>query len=119
MTTETKATNIKDNALKHYRDKLSGELLSVYVPQWDGHIYYRDSINGKKQSLVMSLYAKDKHIEAMTMSLIVRAMDSEGKAIWSPKELSEVMREVDNTVINEIVSIITKDEPTVEEAKKS
>ena len=76
-------------------------------------------IKGLFSGIASSAGAATGGIRAMTMSLIVRAMDSEGKAIWNPKELSEVMREVDNTVINEIVSIITKDEPTVEEAKKS
>ena len=109
---------IKENALKHYRDKLSGELLSIHVEEWGGKIYYRDVLNGKKQSAVMSLYAKDKHIEAMTMSLIVRALDKDGNSIWNPKELLEVMREYDNNVISNVVSEITKDEPTVEEAKK-
>jgi|TARA_R110000744_G_scaffold318020_1_gene424572 hypothetical protein len=109
---------IKENALKHYSDKLAGELLSVYVEEWGGKIYYRDTINGKRQSSIMSLYAKDKHIEAMTMSLIVRAMDKDGNSIWHPRELTEVMRQYDNNVVSSVVAEITKDEPTVEEAKK-
>jgi hypothetical protein len=54
----------------------------------------------------------------MTMSLIVRALDKDGNAIWNPRELIEVMREYDNNVVSSVVSEITKDEPTVEEAKK-
>jgi homoaconitase/3-isopropylmalate dehydratase large subunit len=109
---------IKDNAISHYRDKLAGELLSIDVPEWDGKIYYRNAINGKKQSAIMSLYAKNKMIEAMTMSLIVRALDKDGNPIWHPKELTSVMHEYDNMVVSNIVAEMTKDEPSIEEAKK-
>jgi hypothetical protein len=109
---------IKENGKQHYREKLSGELLSIDVPEWGGKVYHNNTINGKRQSAIMSLYAKDKHIEAMTMSLIVRALDETGEPIWQPKELQEVMREYDNTVISRIVGEITSEEPDVEEAKK-
>jgi hypothetical protein len=109
---------IKENGKRHYRDKLSTELLSVEVPEWGDKVYYRSTINGKKQSLIMSLYAQDKHIEAMAMSLIVRALDDQGNAVWSPKELQEVMRDYDNNIIGRIVGDITQEEPSVDEAKK-
>ena len=74
--------NIKENAKSQFKDKLSGELNSIDVPEWGGKIYYKNAINGKKQGRIMSLYDKGKVVESVCMSLIMRALDKDGKPIW-------------------------------------
>jgi hypothetical protein len=52
------------------------------------------------------------------MSLIMRALDEDGKAIWRPMELNEMMRNYDPEVVSRIVEEISDAEPTVDEVKK-
>ena len=52
------------------------------------------------------------------MSLIMRALNKDGEAIWRPGELTEMMREYDVEVISRVVEVIADNEATVDEAKK-
>ena len=110
--------SIKENAKSQFKDKLSGELNALEVPEWNDTIYYKNAINGKKQGQIMSLYDKGKVVESVCMSLIMRALDKEGNQIWRPAELTEMMREYDIQVISRVVEVIADNETTVEDAKK-
>jgi len=110
--------SIKENAKSQFKDKLSGELNSIEVPEWGETIYYKNAINGKKQGQIMSLYDKGKVVDSVCMSLIQRALDKDGNPIWRPAELQEMLREYDIQVISRIVEIIADNEATVEDAKK-
>ncbi len=109
---------IKENAKLQFSDKLSGELNSIDVPEWGDTIYFKNAINGKKQGQIMSLYDKGKIVESVCMSLIMRALDKDGNAIWRPAELVEMMREYDIDVISRVVEQIADNQATVDEAKK-
>jgi hypothetical protein len=52
------------------------------------------------------------------MSLIMRALDKEGNAVWRPAELQELLREYDVEVIARVVEQIADTETTVDDAKK-
>jgi hypothetical protein len=110
--------SIKDNATAHFRAKLSGELLSIDVPEWEDKIYYKGAVTGKQQTQIFKLYSQDKQIEAVYMSLIMRALDEDGKPIWRSHELNEMMRSYDPDVVSRLVEEISNDEPTVDEVKK-
>lgn len=110
--------SIKENAKLQFSEKLSGELNSIDVPEWGDTIYFKNAINGKKQGQIMSLYDKGKIVESVCMSLIMRALDKDGNAIWRPAELIEMMREYDIDVISRVVEQIADNQATVDEAKK-
>lgn len=109
---------IKDNAKAQFRDKLSGELKSIFVPEWQDTVYYKGAINGKKQAQILKLYDAGKTVDAVCMALIMRALNKNGEAIWRPSELQEMMREYDTGVISRVVEQIGDDDVTVVEAKK-
>ena len=109
--------SIKENAKLQFSEKLSGELNSIDVPEWGDTIYFKNAINGKKQGQIMSLYDKGKIVDSVCMSLIMRALDKDGNAIWRPAELIEMMREYDIEVISRVVEEIS-DSTTIDEAKK-
>jgi hypothetical protein len=88
------------------------------VPEWDGKVFYKNAINGKQQSQILSLFEQGKLVESVCMSLIMRALDVDGKPIWRPAELMELMREYDTDVISRVVEQIADTEATVDEAKK-
>ena len=110
--------SIKENAKLQFSEKLSGELNSIDVPEWGDTIYFKNAINGKKQGQIMSLYDKGKIVDSVCMSLIMRALDKDGNAIWRPSELIEMMREYDIDVISRVVEQIADNQATVDEAKK-
>ena len=110
--------SIKENAKLQFSEKLSGELNSIDVPEWGDTIYFKNAINGKKQGQIMSLYDKGKIVDSVCMSLIMRALDKDGNAIWRPAELIEMMREYDIEVISRVVEQIADNQATVDEAKK-
>ena len=110
--------SIKENAKLQFSEKLSGELNSIDVPEWGDTLYFKNAINGKKQGQIMSLYDKGKIVESVCMSLIMRALDKDGNAIWRPAELVEMMREYDIDVISRVVEQIADNQATVDEAKK-
>ena len=66
----------------------------------------------------MSLYDKGKIVDSVCMSLIMRALDKDGNAIWRPAELQEMLREYDIEVVSRVVEQIADNESTVDEAKK-
>jgi len=110
--------SIKENAKLQFSEKLSGELNSIDVPEWGDTLYFKNAINGKKQGQIMSLYDKGKIVDSVCMSLIMRALDKDGNAIWRPAELVEMMREYDIDVISRVVEQIADNQATVDEAKK-
>lgn len=109
---------IKENGKAHFRAKLSGELKSVFVPEWDGTIYYQGAINGKQQAKILTLYDQGKTVEAVCMSLIMHALDKDGKHVWRSAELTELMNDYDPPVISRVVELINANQPTVDDAKK-
>tara|TARA_R100000541_G_scaffold15749_2_gene25163 strand:- start:995 stop:1333 length:339 start_codon:yes stop_codon:yes gene_type:complete len=110
--------SIKENAKSQFLDKINGALNSIDVPEWGEKIYFKSAISGIKQGQIMSLYDKGKIVESVCMSMIMRALDKDGMAIWKPSELSEMMREYDIEVISRVVEQIADSEVTVDDAKK-
>ncbi len=58
-------------------------------------------------------------LEAMAITLIVRARDKEGKRLFSKAERMELMNEYDPEVITQIVSAMNSPVPSVEDAEKN
>lgn len=109
---------IKDNAKAQFKARLSGELNSILVPEWNDTIYFKSAISGKKQAQILKLYDQGKTVEAVCMALIMRGLNKDGESIWRVSELSELMHEYDISVVSRVVEALTDDEPTVDEAKK-
>jgi hypothetical protein len=115
---------IKDNALAQFHERLSGELFSIDVPEWSTKdeqvkVYYKGAMTGKQQAQIFKHYSEGKQVEAVFMSLIMRALDADGVAIWRANELTEMMRDYDPDVVGRIVEEISATELTVEQVKKS
>jgi hypothetical protein len=109
---------IKDNAKAQFRAKLSGELNSIFVPEWDDTIYYKGAINGRQQAKILTLYDQGKTVEAVCMALIMRALDKDGKPVWRIAELTELMHDYDIPIVSRVVEVLNGEEATVDEAKK-
>ncbi len=113
------------NAEAHFRSRLGGELRSLDVPEWgeDGtplKIYFKSLINFKAQEKIYSLVNEGKSSEAVCQTLIIRALDEDGKHLFTDRDKEKLMRFVDPEVVARIVSAMTPDdEDDLDSLKKS
>lgn len=112
-------SKILEAAKTHFRDRMSGDLLCIEVPEWDTKIYFKASMNFKEQGEVLKLHGDNKPAEAVVMTLILKAMDADGVKLFKRANMTELMRSVDPEVVSRIVSEMNDDEPTVEDAVKN
>ena len=107
--------SIIDNAEADFRSKLNGSLQHIEVPEWgeDGEplkVFFKPLINFKQQEKVFALTQAGKIGEAVAQTLIIRALDEEGKPLFQQHELDKMMRFVDPTVISRVVNLMAQEE---------
>ena len=117
-------SQILESAKSHFRERLSGGLSSIEVPEWavDGKpsaIYYKPSLNFLQQEKILALSDQGKKAEAIVEALIQRALDAEGKPIFRSVNRQELMRQVDPEVISRVVGEMSGDEVDSDVAEKN
>ena len=110
---------IKENGKAHFREMISGDLLSIDVPEWGGKVYYRRVVCALEQSKIMQLYESGQHSKAVAMVLVIRALKEDGTRIWLEKDMSELMREYDPEIMGDVVNKILEGQPDHETIKKN
>ena len=114
-----------EKATEQFRDLISGELKFVEVPEWGESpdkplkIYYKPALNFKAQNKILALFKQDKDDEAVCQSLIIKALDEDGKHIFQQTDMPSLLREVDPNVVNRILSDMSSDIDDAEELKKT
>ena len=79
--------------------------ISIVVKEWgDIEIYFKPATNFLQESKIVELQSQGKTVDALIMSLILRALDKEGKPLFTQGDKQELMREVDPNVILRIVT---------------
>lgn len=97
---------VLEKATGHFRSKLSAEMKSIHVPEWDSKIFFKPTITLKEQSKLIELASQGKQVEALVESLIVKARNEDGTKMFSPVDKVVLMNEVDPAVIIRIVGEI-------------
>ena len=82
-------TTAIDKMTQHFRGKLSGELKSVTVPEWDLTIYFKETITLKEQSKLIELATQGKTTEALVETLITKARNADGTKMFD--RVSEII----------------------------
>jgi hypothetical protein len=90
-------SDLIEKAKCHFRERLSAGLGSVHVPEWDVTIHFRP-LNLRERDRIHRFAAQDS-LEALVETLIVRALDGDGKPLFKSVHRTELMREVDPAVI--------------------
>jgi len=105
-------------AKTHWRDKLVAPMESVVVPEWDTTIYFKPTTLAQRNTIFR--YVNDGSLESLVQTLIIRALDEDGKRLFSNADKKDLMEKVDPDVIVNVVSAMN-DEPetTVEDARKN
>ena len=99
-------SKILDKATSHFRNKISGEMKSVYVPEWESKIYFKSAITLREQSKLIELASQGKQVEALVESLIVKARNEDGTKMFAMPDKVTLMNEVDPNIIIRVVGEI-------------
>jgi hypothetical protein len=99
-------SKILENATSHFRQKISGEMQCVEVPEWQSKIYFKPAITLKEQSKLIDLAGQGKTVEALVESLIIKARNEDGSKMFTPMDKVVMMNEVDPQIIIRVVGEI-------------
>ena len=91
---------------QHYQKAIAGDMEKIEVKEWDMDIYCRRTYPFKDEAKVIELQAQGKTVEALVESLIVKALDKDGKKIFRDADRINLMNEADPTVIIKIAGQI-------------
>ncbi len=117
--------NYTNIAKSQFKDRISGDLLSIEVPEWKGDdgknvkIYFKAATNFKIQGQILRLVNEGKPDEAIIMTFILRSLDQDGKQIWRKVHMTEIMNEFDPDIVSRVVNAMNEVEPDEGEALKS
>ena len=92
-------------AKAHFKEVLSQGLRGpIRVPEWKTDIWYKPATTFQQEAKIIELTAAGKQVEALVESLIMRALDADGNAIFNKADKPELMRYVDPGVIMRIMA---------------
>ena len=117
--------NWKEQAKSQFAERRKPEtLVAIPVPAWNTTVYFWPdmTLSERREIFILAKQKGDETIldlEAMAITLIVRARDKEGKRLFSKAERMELMNEYDPEVITQIVSAMNSPVPSVEDAEKN
>lgn len=117
--------DIKQAFEKHYSQRISGELLSIDVPEIgaDYKIYYKSALNGEQLGELMSLYNAGDQGRLFYTVFNKLSLDKNGNRLFKDMELKYQMRsgyapELIFRISGEIVEKLFANIGDVGEAKK-
>jgi len=116
--------SVIEKAAAQFRERLNGELQSIDVPEWSEKdkafkIYFKPLINFKAQEKIYALVNAGKASEAICQTLVIRALDIDGKNIFRQHDIQSLMHESDPDVVGRIIQAMTPDTDDAEMLKKS
>jgi hypothetical protein len=117
-------SDILDAAKTQFRDRLSSGLSQLAVPEWEVKgkptvIYFKPSMTMKEQGEVFKLANGNKQAESVVMTLIIRALDAEGKRMFRKADMTEMMSQLDPDIISRIVVEMNGDELELDDVVKN
>ena len=105
-------------AQKHFQSKLAGVLNKHHVEEWDLDVYYRGITTLRQESKIVELSSTGKSVEALVESIIQKALNAEGKPLFTPHDKTALMNEADPAVVLGLARVLNgSDLPKVEEVE--
>ena len=116
--------SVIERATANFRDKLSGELQFVEVPEWGEpdnplKIYFKPALNFKAQGKILALFKQDKDEEAVCQSLIIKALDKDGKHLFKQTDMPNLLHDVDPQIVTRILGEMNSQLDDAETLKKT
>jgi len=105
-------------AKTHWREKLVAPMESVVVPEWDSTIFFKPTTLAQRNTIFR--YVNDGSLESLVQTLIIRALDEDGKRLFSNADKKDLMEKVDpDVIVNVITAMNDEPETTIEDARKN
>jgi len=106
------------NIEKHWRTQLDKQMGEVVVPEWDVTIFFKP-MNLSQQNRIFK-YANEGSLESLVETLLIRALDADGKKLFSNSNKKFFMEKASPSLIADVVSAMN-DAPdtTIEDARKN
>lgn len=110
-------SNVLEKAKQHFRNVISGEgLRHIDVPEWGDNgqplkIYFKPlpALSIKQYSRFIEL-GTQQTVEAFVEMLILRCLDSEGRALFKPMDKTEMLRHISPIVVCDIIKLMSEKE---------
>ena len=90
----------------HYQKAIAGDLEKITVKEWDMDIYCKKTYAFKDEAKVIELQQQGQTVEALVESLIVKALDKDGKKLFHDADRINLMNEADPSVIIKVAGQI-------------
>lgn len=111
--------SILDNVKEHYKTKLSGELQKISVPEWKTDIFFKGAHPFAVESKIIELQQAGKTVEALVESVILKALDPEGKPLFNKFDKVTLMNEADPAVLMRIAAVLNATTSDYEAVEKN
>jgi hypothetical protein len=114
-------SKVLERATAHFRNKINGDMKSVFVPEWETSVYAKQSLTLKEQSKLIELATQGKTVEALVETLIVKARNEDGSKMFTMMDKQVFLNEVDPNVLIRVVSEINSlfDDADMEAVEKN
>jgi len=93
------SNNVMGNITGHFKEKLSGGLQKISVPEWKTDIYFKGTYPFAVESKILQLQQQGKTVDALVESLIQKALDPDGKPMFTKFDKVTLMNEADPSVL--------------------
>ena len=96
--------NVVDNIKSHFANQHAGGLQKISIPEWKTDLYYKATYPFAIEANIIKLQQDGKTVEALVESLIQKAVDIDGKAMFTKFDKNALMNEADPTVLIRVCS---------------
>ena len=107
------------NAQEHFKNKLSVGLQKITIPEWKTDIYFKSAYPFSVEQKIISLQQEGKSVEALVETIIQKALDPDGKPLFSKFDKATLMNDVDPNVIISVCAQINNPVESVEVIEKN
>ena len=87
------------NISSHYQTKLSGGLQKMTVDEWKTDVFFKGTYPFSVEAKIIELQQSGKMVEALVESLILKALDIDGKLMFTKFDKTKLMNEADPAVL--------------------
>ena len=98
-------TNLK-NITSHYQEMINSELQKYHCNEWKMDIFFRTTYPFKVESKIVEYQTQGLVVDALVQSIISKAVDAEGKRLFTDADRLTLMNEADPAVIIKVAGAI-------------
>jgi hypothetical protein len=113
-------SKVLEKATAHFRNKISGDMKSITVPEWeDAEIFFKEANTLQEESRLLTLAQQGKTVEALVETLITKARNKDGTKMFKMADKPTFMNEVDPTVLIRVCSEMNSVDSNMEIVEKN